>query len=489
MENEHRLVAERKRKLKEIEELGIDPYPSVFRKKHQAKDLHEKYSEIKQEEHTGDKAIVAGRLMTTRIMGKAAFAHIQDFTGRIQLYFRKDDLKESYKLLKKLDIGDFIGAEGEVFKTKTGELSIYVRKFELLTKTLQPLPEKFHGLKDQELRYRKRYLDLIMNPEVKEVFLKRSKTISSMRRFLEDRGFLEVETPILQPIYGGTNARPFKSRLNALDMDVYMRISDELFLKRLIVGGYEKVFEFCPDFRNEGIDRTHNPEFLQMETMFAYANYEDNMDFLESMIEYVAKEVTGGTKVDYQGNEIEFKKPWKRITLVDAIRKEVGVDVSTLEIEELRDLAEKHLIDGARDMIWGQLIEALFEELVEDKLTQPTIVYDYPADTSPLAKKKESDPRFVERFEPFVNGWELGNVYSELNDPQILRDNWEIQKKLKEAGDDEAQPIDEDFIYALEIGMPPTSGIGIGMDRLVMLLTDQPSIRDVIFFPFMKPER
>ncbi|MFH1917124.1 MAG: lysine--tRNA ligase [Nanoarchaeota archaeon] len=491
MEDEHRLIVERKKKIQELREMGIDPYPSVFRKTHLASEILEKHKKIKVGEHAKGTVKVAGRLMTLRSMGKASFGNIQDGSGRIQVFFREDDLgKEQYKILKKLDLGDFIGCTGAIFKTKTGETTVFVKEVMLLTKSLKPLPEKFHGLKDQELRYRQRYLDLIMNPEVKEVFIKRSKTISAMREFLVGKGFIEVETPILQPIYGGTSARPFKSQLNALNMDVYMRISNELYLKRLIVGGYEKVFEFSQDFRNEGIDRTHNPEFLQMETMYGYANYEDNMDFLEEMIEYIAKKVNGTTKMKYGEIELDFKRPWKRVSMVEAIKEAVGKDFpSDLNLEKLRDLAEKSLIDGAHKMIWGELLESLFEHFCEAKMIQPTIVYDFPADTSPLAKKKASDPRYAERFEPMVNGWELGNVYSELNDPQVLRENWEAQRKKLEAGDAEAQPMDEDFVNALEIGMPPTSGVGIGMDRLVMLLTNQPSIRDVIFFPFMKPEK
>ncbi|MBU1974972.1 MAG: lysine--tRNA ligase [Nanoarchaeota archaeon] len=488
--DEHRLVAERKRKLAEVREKGIDPYPSVFRKTHYARDLQEKFSKLKNEEHSENNVKVAGRLMAMRSMGKAAFAHVMDCSGKIQLYLRADDIgKEEYKLLKKFDIGDFIGVEGEVFKTKTGEISIYVKKFQMLTKSIKPLPEKFHGLKDQELRYRQRYLDLVMNPEVKETFMKRSKTISAMREFLTNRDFVEVETPILQPIYGGTNARPFESQLNALNMKVYMRISDELYLKRLIVGGYEKVFEFCPDFRNEGIDKTHNPEFLQMETMWAYANYEDNMDFVEEMIEFVVKKVNDGkTKLIYQGKEIDFKRPWKRVRMVDAIKEELEKDVSDMDLEALRDFAEKSMIDDVKSMNWGELVESLFEKYCEEKIDQPTLILDFPAETSPLAKKKADNPKFVERFEIMLAGWELGNIYSELNDPQVLRENWEAQRKMMDAGDDEAQPMDEDFINALEIGMPPTSGVGIGMDRLIMVLTDSPSIRDVILFPFMKPE-
>lgn len=489
MDDEHRLIAERKKKINDLKSARIDAYPSLFHKTHYAKDIQEKYSHLNAEERTTEKATVGGRLMTFRSMGKAAFGNLQDVTGKIQIFFRSEDLGENYSLLKKLDLGDIIGVVGFIFKTKTGETTIHAEKVTLLTKSIQPLPEKFHGLKDQELRYRKRYLDLIMNPEVKEVFIKRAKIISAMREYLTNKGFIEVETPILQPIYGGTNARPFKSKLNALNMDVFMRISNELYLKRLIVGGYEKIFEFSQDFRNEGIDRTHNPEFLQMETMFAYANYEDNMDLLEEMIETIALKVNGTTTVKYGDHTIDFKRPWLRISMVDLLKNEINHFPEDLDIEKLRDIAEKNLIDGGAKMMWGELLEALFEHFCEAKLIQPTIVYDFPADTSPLAKKKADDPRFVERFEPMINGWELGNVYSELNDPEVLKENWAIQKKKIEEGDAEAQPMDEDFVNALEIGMPPTSGLGIGMDRLIILLTGQQSIRDVIFFPFMKPEK
>ncbi|MFH1072089.1 MAG: lysine--tRNA ligase [Nanoarchaeota archaeon] len=490
MDDEHRLVKERLRKIEELRQAGINPYPSLFKKKDSAAGIKERHAKLKKEEQTKDKVAVAGRLMSFRDMGKAAFAHILDATGRIQLFFRQDDLGEQeYKILKKLDVGDFLGAEGEVFCTKTGEITVYVKKFKLLTKSLLPLPEKFHGLQDQELRYRMRYLDLVMNPEVKEIFIKRSKTIAAIREFLTKEGYIEVETPILQPIYGGTSARPFKSKLNALNMDVYMRISNEMYLKRLIVGGYEKIFEFSQDFRNEGIDRTHNPEFLQMETMCAYADYMQNMDTFERMIEFVAKNVLGTTAFEYQGTKIDVKAPWKRMTMFDAIKKHSGHDLKDeADLHTLKKIAREAGAEVKEGMIWGELIAAIFETTVEKHLIQPTIIYDFPADTSPLSKKKESDPRFVERFEPYINGWELGNAYSELNDPQVLKDNWKQQKEKMKQGDEEAQPLDEDFIRALEYGMPPTSGIGIGVDRVVMLLTNSQSIRDVIFFPFMRAE-
>jgi lysyl-tRNA synthetase class 2 len=487
-QDDHRLVQERKKKLQDLKDAGIETYPTKYVKEHSAKEILTKYKDFDHNE-SDEHVTIAGRIVGLRAMGKAAFCHVQDASGKIQVYFREDNLNKKYAIVKKLDFGDIIGVKGTIFKTKTGEISIKATSVSLLTKSLFPFPEKFHGFKDQELRYRMRYLDLIMNPEVKDTFLKRSQIISAMREFLTREGFIEVETPILQPIYGGTNAKPFKSKLNALDMDVFMRISNEMYLKRLIVGGYEKIFEFSQDFRNEGIDRTHNPEFLQMETMYAYANYEDNMEFFERMIEYITLKVHNTTKVTYGDHTIDFKRPWKRITMVDAIREKLGSLPEHLELEELRELAQEAKIEGADKMIWGELLEALFEHHCEEHFIQPTIVYDFPADTSPLAKKKPSDPRFVERFEPMVNGWELGNVYSELNDPAVLRENWEAQRKKIEAGDAEAQPMDEDFIRALEIGMPPTSGIGIGMDRLVMLLTNSATIRDVIFFPFMKKEK
>jgi len=486
---EEQLINQRKQKLENLKKQNINPYAYKFEKRDNAIDILNKNKKLKREQRTKQKVSTAGRIMSFRIMGKATFAHIHDFTGKIQVYARQDILgKENYKLFTKLDLGDIIGLNGAVFRTKLGEITVEIKSFSLLTKSLRPLPEKWHGLKDIELRYRQRYLDLIMNPDVKAVFIKRTRIIYTIREFLTKKGFIEVETPILQPIYGGTNARPFQSYLNALNMKVYLRISNELYLKRLIVGGYEKIFEFSYDFRNEGIDKTHNPEFLQLETMSAYTNYKDNMDLTEELIEYVVKKVNGSAKFKYQGKTIDVKRPWKRISLVNIIKKYLKVDVEKLSDNELKTLLRSYNIDYKGDFSKGLAIELLFKVVVENKLIQPVIVYDYPSVTSPLAKKKSDNEFYCERFEPYVNGWELGNVYSELNDPAVLKENWKKQEEKLKEGDVEAQRMDEDFIKALEYGMPPSSGIGMGVDRLTMLLTNSQSIRDVIFFPFMKPK-
>lgn len=486
-EEEHRLIAQRKQKLALLRKQGINPYPSSFHKKDYAKDILEKFKKLKKEEKTKNKVSIGGRIMTLRVMGKAGFAHLQDFTGKIQIYAREDQLgKEDYKLFSKLDLGDIIGVEGVVFRTQKGEVSVWVKKLVLLAKNLRPLPEKWHGLKDIEARYRQRYLDLIVNPEVMEIFLKRSKIIDAMREFLVNNGFVNVETPILQPIYGGTNARPFKSFLQNLKMDVYMRISNELYLKRLIVGGYEKVFEFSYDFRNEGIDTTHNPEFLQMETMWAYADYKDNMKFTEDMFFYICKKALGKTNFNFQDKKIDLKKPWKKMSMIAALKEYANINAESLGVNGIIELLNKHKIKFDKSITWGIGVALLFEELVESKLVQPTIIYDYPVETSPLAKINSRDPRFVERFEVYLNGWEIANSYSELNDPEVLLNNWKEQENKAKSGDEEAQRMDKDFLTALEIGMPPTSGLGVGIDRLTMLLTNSQSIKDVIFFPFMK---
>ncbi len=489
MSEDNQLIAQRKEKLLALKKAGINPYPSTFNKKDYSLDLLQQYKNLKKEEKTNKKATIAGRIMTLRIMGKAGFAHVQDAKGQIQIYARENDLgKDAYHIFSKLDLGDIIGITGTVFRTKKGEISIWVKDLNLLAKSLRPLPEKWHGLKDTEIRYRQRYVDLMVNPQVKETFLKRSQIISAMREFLLKEGFIQVETPILQSIYGGTNARPFKSFLHNLKIDVYMRISNELYLKRLIVGGYEKIFEFSPDFRNEGIDSTHNPEFLQMETMWAYANYQDNMNFCEKLIKYIVKKAFNKYKLTYNKITLDFGKPFSKLSMLDALKKYAKISADKLNTQELLNLLKQHKLEHDSDISWGNAIALLFKELVEDKLIQPTIIYDYPKETSPLAKIKAQDPRFVERFELYINGWEIANSYSELNDPELLKQNWESQEKLAKKGDEEAQRMDKDFIRALEIGMPPTSGLGIGVDRLVMALTNSQSIKDVIFFPFMKPE-
>jgi len=489
MEKESQFESVRKQKVADLREKGINPYAYTFDQKHHADEINKKYENLKPEEQTKDIVSVAGRIMQLRSMGKIAFVHVQDQSGKVQLYFRENDLgKDKYKLLKKFDIGDIIGAKGKIFKTKKGEVTIYVDDFEMLTKSLLPLPEKWHGLKDPELRYRQRYVDLVMNPEVKKVFVVRDKIIEYMREFMKKDGYMEVTTPILQSQYGGASARPFVSKLNALDMQVYMRISNEMYLKRLIVGGFERVFEFSVDFRNEGIDRTHNPEFTLFEAMTAYSDYFGGMKLVEELTEYVVKKITGKTKIKYQGIDIDFKAPWKRITVKDAIKEYAGIDIESMSDDEIADFIAKHNIQIEGGFEKGAAIMAIVEEFCEKNFVQPTMLYDYPIETSPLAKPKRDDPKYAERFEHYINCFEVGNHYSELNDPNILIENWKKQEAALKKGQSEAQRMDDDFINALKVGMPPTCGIGIGVDRMVMLLTDQTSIRDVIFFPFMRPK-
>jgi len=476
------LINSKKSKLEKIKQAGINPYPSRYERSHLASEA--------QKLKVGTKKVrLAGRLMLIRDMGRLCFTHLQDGSGRIQLAFNEKELgREEYKFfVKNFDIGDIIGVEGEIFKTKRGEQTLLVKKYSLLAKSLQPLPEKWHGLSDKEERYRKRYLDLIMNPEIKEVFIKKQQIFDAVREFLNKQGFIEVDTPVLQPIYGGTNARPFDSKLNALNMKVYMRISNEMYLKRLIVGGFEKIFEFSKDFRNEGIDRLHNPEFTQVETMWAYADYEDNMKLWEELIGFVVKKLFGKTKIKTQGKEIDFKKPWRRIKFLDALRKFADADFSDIKrLEEAQRIAERLKIDAVKCTSVGQVMIRVFEDAVQEKLIQPTIVYDYPKEATVLAKSGENKD-FVKAFELIINGWEIAFCYCEENDPRELERKWKEQEEALRKGDQEAQRMDPDFIEALEIGMPPVSGIGMGMDRLVMILTNQPSIRDVILFPFMKP--
>ena len=483
---EAELIKERERKLKEIRDFGVNPYAYNFDVKDNASDLHDKFSNLKKEEKTKTKVALAGRVMALRNMGKAAFGNIQDQSGKIQFYIRKEDVKDQYKIFKRLDLGDIIGIKGTVFKTKTGELSIWVSDFQLLSKSLRPLPEKFHGLKDQELRYRERYVDLIVNPDVKEVFIKRAKIYQAIREFLDKQGFLEIQTPILQTQYGGGHAKPFITNIHAWDMPMYLRIAYELHLKRLLVGGLEKVYDLSSCFRNEGVDKTHNPEFAMMEIQMAYGDYNDAIKLTEELWEFVAKKVFGSTKFVYQGKKIDVKAPWKRLTMVDALKKFANIDVEKLSDKELVELVKKHRIDCERTK--GHMIVGLFEELVEDKLVQPTHIIDHPAATSPLAKRHRDNPEFVERVEPFINGWEVGNCYSELLDPRLQKRLLEEQAEKGRGGDEEAHPMDEDYVKALEFGLPPNTGIGVGVDRMIMLLTNSDSIRDVILFPIMKPE-
>lgn len=471
-------------KLAKIKKLGINPYPARCQKEQTiARAL----------KMIGKKVAVAGRVMSMRGHGGIQFFDLQDESGKIQLVFKKEKLSASdAKLIPLLDIGDFIDAQGKVFKTEAGEISVLIEDFHLLTKSLRPLPSKWYGLKDVEERYRKRYLDLIMNPKVKKVFETRSKIIEAHREFLTKEGYYEVETPILHPVYGGALARPFKTYHNALGIPLYMRISTELYLKRLIVGGFEKVFEVNKVFRNEGLDRQHNPEFTILETMEAYIDYKENMKLTERMTEYVVKKVTGRTKVKFQEQEIDFKTPWKRLTMVEAVKEAAGVDFAKIKsLKEAQKVAkdlgvklDKHLSSAI-----GFILAAVFEKKAEEALVQPTFLYNFPVETSPLAKKCSDDPRFVERFEHYIAGMECSNNYSELNDPIELAERFKDERKKERLGDEEAHQTDEDFIEAMEYGMPPTSGLGPAVDRLVMILTNSPSVRDVILFPTMRPEK
>lgn len=477
-------------KMNSYREQGIDPFGDKFERSHLAEDLHKAYGEVSKEdlEEKQAPAIVAGRIMTKRGKGKTGFAHIQDLSGQIQLYVRKDEIgEENYELFKTADMGDIVGVEGVMFKTNVGELSVKAQKFHMLTKSLRPLPEKFHGLKDVEQRYRQRYLDLITNPESKDAFITRSKIIQSMRRYLDDLGFLEVETPMMHGIPGGAAARPFVTHHNALDSELYMRIAIELHLKRLIVGGMEKVYEIGRVFRNEGISTRHNPEFTMLELYEAFADYHDVMDLTEELIAHIAKDVLGTTKITYEETEIELEPKWTRLHMADAIKEETGVDFwKEMTDQEAKQLAEEHGVDIDNNMTFGHIMNEFFEQKVEEKLIQPTFVYGHPIEISPLAKQNQEDARFTDRFELFIVGREHANAFSELNDPIDQRRRFEAQVKEREAGNDEAHLMDEDFLESLEYGMPPTGGLGIGIDRLVMLLTNASSIRDVLLFPQMK---
>ncbi len=440
------------------------------------------------DEFEGKEVSIAGRLMSKRIMGKASFGHIMDSDGRMQGYFSRDDMGvDEYQDFKKTDVGDIIGIKGFVFKTKTGEISVHVKSATLLSKSLLPLPEKFHGLRDPELRFRQRYVDLIANPEVKEVFVKRSKIISTIREVLDKKGFIEVETPVLNTLAGGANARPFITHHNTLDIDMYMRIATELHLKRCIVGGFEKVYEIGRQFRNEGMDTKHNPEFTTIELYQAYVDYNEMMNITEELYTTAAERVCGGLDIVYQGTPLSLKTPWERLTMVEAVRKYTGLDFDNQPLEELIAAGNKMGLDMPSDTSWGHALYNIFDAFVEEKLTGPVFITDYPVEVSPLAKKKPSDPRLTERFEFFICASEGGNAFSELNDPLDQRSRFEQQMLAKAKGDEEAQPYDEDFCTALEYGMPPTGGLGIGIDRMVMFLTDSASIRDVLLFPTMKP--
>ena len=480
----HQLLKVRREKLADLQERGMDPFViTKYDVTVHSEEVRERFEELE-----GTVVRVAGRMMSKRVMGKASFCNVQDLKGSIQSYVARDSIgEESYKDFKKYDIGDIIGIEGEVFRTKTGEISIHAAKVTLLSKSLQILPEKYHGLTNTDLRYRQRYTDLIMNPEVKDTFIKRSKIIRSIRNFLDAQGFMEVETPMLVSNAGGAAARPFETHFNALDEDFKLRISLELYLKRLIVGGLERVYEIGRVFRNEGLDTRHNPEFTLMELYQAYTDYHGMMDLTENMYRHVAQEVLGTTKIVYNGIEMDLGKPFERITMVDAVQKYAGVDWNEIHtLEEARAIAKEKHVEFEERHKKGDILNLFFEEYCEEHMVQPTFVMDHPIEISPLTKKKPENPEYVERFEFFMNGWEMANAYSELNDPIDQRERFKAQEEALAAGDEEANTTDEDFMNALEIGMPPTGGIGYGIDRLCMLLTDSAAIRDVLLFPTMK---
>ena len=481
------LIKIRREKLEELQKQGKDPFAiTKFNKTHSSQEIKDNYEALEQKDVT-----IAGRIMAKRIMGKASFCHIQDEQGKIQCYVSTNDLgEENYKEFKTYDVGDIVGITGFVFKTRTEEISVHAKKITLLAKSLRPLPEKFHGLKDTDLRYRQRYVDLIVNPEVKKTFEIRSKIVKEIRNILDEKGYLEVDTPMLNTISGGATAKPFITHHNALNIDMYLRIATELNLKRLIVGGYDKVYEMGRIFRNEGMDIRHNPEFTSIELYAAYQDYNDMMDITEELFSEVAKRVLGTTKITYQGQDIDLTPKFKRITMIDSIKEVTGIDFNNINTdEEAVALAKEKGIEipDKTKETRGDVISLFFDEYVEKTLIQPTFIYDYPVEISPLAKRKQSDTRLTERFEIFIGGREYGNAFSELNDPIDQYERFKKQVEARDAGDDEAGMMDEDYINALEIGLPPTGGLGIGLDRFVMLLTDAASIRDVLLFPTMKP--
>jgi lysyl-tRNA synthetase class 2 len=485
---ENPLRAEKRRKLNELRAAGINPYPYSFDRNISAAEIKEKFDAVLK---SGDKALdthilIAGRLMTLRSMGKASFFNIQDQSGNVQVYIKPEELsEEARKAFDLVDLGDIVGVEGFVFRTQRGELSIHCKNFVMLTKSLEPLPEKFHGIADVEIKYRHRHLDLISDEDSRKVFETRSRVIREIRKFMEAKGFLEVETPVLQPIYGGAAAHPFSTHHRALDMKLYMKISPELYLKRLVVGGFEKVFEIGKNFRNEGIDRTHNPEFTMMEWYEAYTDYNYQMLQFEELISHLAKTITGSMKVQFQGKEIDFTPPWRRLTVFDGIREYAKLDPEKATDQEIFQACRKQGGDLEKPLARGEMLMKLFELTAEEHLVQPTFVMDHPVEISPLTKIHRKDARLVERFEPFVAGMEIGNSYSELNDPEEQLKRLREQES-KRGTDEEAHPMDEDFLLAIDAGMPPTGGVGLGIERMIMLLTDRPSIRDIILFPTMK---
>ncbi len=483
-QNINELLKVRRDKLAELQAAGKDPFQIMkYDVTHHSRDIKDNFDELE-----GKSVSIAGRMMSKRVMGKASFCNIQDLKGNIQAYVARDNVgEEEYKLFKKMDIGDIVGIKGDVFKTMKGEISVHVTEITLLSKSLQILPEKYHGLTNTDTRYRQRYIDLIMNEEVKDTFIKRSKMISAIRRYLDSQGFMEVETPMLVSNAGGAAARPFETHFNALDEDLKLRISLELYLKRLIVGGLERVYEIGRVFRNEGLDTRHNPEFTLMEIYQAYTDYNGMMDLTENLYRYVAQEVLGTTKITYNGIEMDLGKPFERITMIDAVKKYAGVDFNEIKtLEDARKIADEKGVEYEERHKKGDILNLFFENFVEEHLIQPTFLMDHPVEISPLTKRKPSDPNYVERFEFFMNGWEMANAYSELNDPIDQRERFKAQEELLAQGDEEANHTDEDFLNALEIGMPPTGGIGFGIDRMCMLLTDSAAIRDVLLFPTMK---
>ncbi len=484
--DENNLMQERLKKLNELKEKGINPYPyNTSFKKTSINKIKEKHSNLKPETKTGDVKAVAGRIMLFRRMGKAAFITIRDDFEEIQLFLRKQDT-EDFDLIKSFDIGDFIGAEGEVITTKTGELTISVKKFEMLSKAIRPLGDKYKGIQDPEVKFRKRHLDLLQNKDSRETLKKRALMIQLVREFLNKKGYMEVETPVLHPIYGGAAAKPFKTYHNAIKSNLYLRISPELYLKRLLVGGFEKIYDINKNFRNEGVDTTHNPEFTMLELYHAYTDYNDMMKLTEDMYEFVALKINNTTKTKFKGKTIDVKAPWKRITVLDAIKQHAGIDADKATVEELEKFCKEKNVEIPKEKTWGNLVIEIFEELCEDKFVNPTFVIDHPRESSPLCKEHREDSRLIERFEPFSAGMELANAYSELNNPVIQRELLEDQARQLKGGDEEANPMDEDFVEAIENGMPPAGGLGIGLDRMAMLLLGKDSIRDVILFPALK---
>ncbi len=480
------LIKTRIEKVAVLREKGINPYPYRYDRSHKIAEALENFDKFVADE---TEVKLAGRIMLKRKMGKAIFADIHDMTGRVQIYIKIDNVgKPEFKIFDKLDLGDIIGVTGTLFTTQTGEQTVMVSTFEILCKSIHPLPDKHAGLVDKDIRYRRRYADLIVHPEVRETFIKRSQIIRSIRDFLNDRDFLEVETPILQPLYGGAMAKPFKTFHNRLHMDLYLRVADELYLKRLIVGGFDKVWEYCKDFRNEGMDRLHNPEFSMMELYWAYADYNDIMALVQDLLRTAAKKLHGGYKFKFEEHEIDFEPDFKQISMIDAVKEAIGLDLLPLDYEQSIEEAKKAEINTEGLINWGKVVEAFFERFVEPHLVQPTYIKDFPQEISPLAKVHRDNPRLTERFELFIAGLEMANAFSELNDPEDQLKRFKDQVKAGRAGDDEAHQFDEDYIRALQHGMPPTGGLGIGIDRLVMLLTDTHSIQDVLFFPQMKPE-